>query len=55
MQDDLNEIEMQELEAAREAYIAAVTAAKAKKDEGSITAVTGARLCLQSSVLKQSI
>ncbi|KAL2482096.1 movement protein binding protein 2C [Forsythia ovata] len=53
--DDLNEVEMQKLEAAREAYIAAVTAAKSKQEEGSIAAVTSARLRLQSLILKQNI
>lgn len=55
MQDDLNEIEMQEMEAAREAYVAAVTAAKVEQDEGSFAAVTSARLRLQSLVIKQKI
>ncbi|XP_022886035.1 protein MICROTUBULE BINDING PROTEIN 2C-like [Olea europaea var. sylvestris] len=53
--DDLNEIEMQEMEAAREAYVAAVTAAKVEQDEGSFAAVTSARLRLQSLVIKQKI
>ncbi|KAL3824708.1 hypothetical protein ACJIZ3_020737 [Penstemon smallii] len=52
--DYLNEMEMQKLEAAREAYIAAVLAAKEKQDEESIAAAASARHHLQSIVLKQS-
>ncbi|KAL6518202.1 hypothetical protein OROMI_033903 [Orobanche minor] len=46
------ETDMQKLEAAREAYIFAVAAAKEKQDEGSISAAANARLYLQSIVLK---
>ncbi|GER51807.1 movement protein binding protein 2C [Striga asiatica] len=49
-----NEIDMQKLEAAREAYIAAVAAAKEKQDEASISAAANARLHLQSIVGKQT-
>ncbi|KAL8474782.1 hypothetical protein ACS0TY_031281 [Phlomoides rotata] len=49
-----NEIDMKELEAAREAYIAAVAAAKAKQDEESISAASTARFYLHSIVLKQA-
>ncbi|KAK4479427.1 hypothetical protein RD792_014941 [Penstemon davidsonii] len=52
--DYLNEMEMQKLEAAREAYTAAVLAAKEKQDEESIAAAARARHHLQSIVLKQS-
>ncbi|KAL2479097.1 movement protein binding protein 2C [Forsythia ovata] len=52
--DDLNEIERQKLEAAREAYIVAVAAVKEKQDEESIAAAANARLHLQSLVLKQT-
>ncbi|KAI3463835.1 hypothetical protein Pfo_020498 [Paulownia fortunei] len=48
------EMDMQKLEAAREAYIAAVAAAKEKQDEGSISAAATARFHLQSIVLKQT-
>lgn len=54
MQDDLNEIGRQKLEAAREAYIIAVAAVKEKQDEDSIAAAANARLHLQSLVLKQT-
>lgn len=45
---------MQELQAAREAYIAAVAAAKEKQDEESISAAASARFHLQSIVLKKA-
>ncbi|KAL0421663.1 UNVERIFIED_CONTAM: protein MICROTUBULE BINDING PROTEIN 2C [Sesamum latifolium] len=48
------EMDMQKLEAAREAYIAAVLAAKEKQDDQSIAAAAGARFHLQSLVLKQN-
>uniref|UniRef100_A0A5B7AB48 Uncharacterized protein n=1 Tax=Davidia involucrata TaxID=16924 RepID=A0A5B7AB48_DAVIN len=50
--DDLDEMEMQKMEAAREAYIAAVAAAKERQDEDSIAAAASARLHLQSFVLR---
>ncbi|KZV21708.1 hypothetical protein F511_02866 [Dorcoceras hygrometricum] len=50
--ESLTEREMQELEAAREAYIAAVTEAKEKQDDESIAAAVKARFRLQSVVLK---
>lgn len=49
-----HEMDMQKLEAAREAYITAVAAAKAKQDEESISAAARARIHLQSFVLQQS-
>ncbi|XP_011086910.1 uncharacterized protein LOC105168503 isoform X2 [Sesamum indicum] len=53
--DDFDyEMDMQKLEAAREAYIAAVLAAKEKQDDQSIAAAAGARFHLQSLVLKQN-
>ncbi|KAI3454773.1 hypothetical protein Pfo_011436 [Paulownia fortunei] len=52
--DFLDETEMQKLEAAREAYIAAVVVAREKQDEGSIAAAASARFHLQSIVLKQT-
>jgi hypothetical protein len=50
--DDLDEMEMQNMEEARKAYIAAVATAKERQDEESITAAARARLHLQSFVLK---
>lgn len=52
VQDDLNDADMQKLEAAREAYVAAVAAAKEKQDEESLTAAASARLHLQSFALR---
>ncbi|KAL0357662.1 UNVERIFIED_CONTAM: protein MICROTUBULE BINDING PROTEIN 2C [Sesamum calycinum] len=53
--DDFDyEMDMQKLEAAREAYIAAVLAAKENQDDQSIAAAAGARFHLQSLVLKQN-
>lgn len=49
-----HEMDMQALEAAREAYITAVAAAKEKQDEESISAAARARFHLQSLVLQQS-
>lgn len=49
--DDLSEADMQEVEAAREAYVFAVAAAKEKQDEDSLAAAASARLRLQSFVL----
>lgn len=51
-QESLTEIEMQELEAARKAYITAVAEAKEKQDDKSIAAAAKARFHLQSVVLK---
>lgn len=50
--DDLDEMEMQRMDEARKAYIAAVATAKERHDEESITAAAQARLHLQSFVLK---
>ncbi|XP_073291439.1 protein MICROTUBULE BINDING PROTEIN 2C-like [Primulina huaijiensis] len=50
--ESLTEIEMQELEAARVAYIAAVAEAKEKQDDESVAAAAKARFHLQSVVLK---
>lgn len=52
VQDSLNELEMQRMEDAQEAYIAAVAAAKEIQDEYSITAARIARLHLLSLVIK---
>lgn len=46
--DDLNDADMQKLEVAREAYVAAVAAAKEKQDEESLATAACARLHLQS-------
>lgn len=51
-QDNLDEVEMQKMEEARIAYIAAVAAAKEKQDEESIVAAANARLHLQSFVFR---
>lgn len=51
-QDDLDEVEMQNMEEARKAYIAAVAAAKEKQDKESIAAAANARLHLQSFVFR---
>lgn len=45
---------MQKMEEAREAYIAAVAAAKEKQDEESIATAANARLHLQSLVFKSN-
>lgn len=50
--DGLDETEMQRMDEARKAYIAAVATAKEKQDEESIIAAARARLYLQSLVLK---
>lgn len=50
--DDLDEMEMQRMDEARKAYIAAVATAKERQDEESIIAAARARLHLQSFVLK---
>ncbi|XP_062160282.1 protein MICROTUBULE BINDING PROTEIN 2C isoform X2 [Alnus glutinosa] len=50
--DDLDEKEMQRMDEARKAYIAAVATAKERQDEESVTAAARARLHLQSFVLK---
>lgn len=49
---DEDEMDMQEMEAAREAYVSAVAAAKANQDERSISDAANARFQLQSIVLK---
>ncbi|KAJ8553747.1 hypothetical protein K7X08_024425 [Anisodus acutangulus] len=50
--DHPNETGMQEVELAREAYIAAIAAAKENQDEASFSAAAKARLYLQSLVLR---
>lgn len=50
--DQPNEIGMQEVELAREAYIAAIAAAKENQDEASFAEAAKARLYLQSLVLR---
>ncbi|KAJ4838111.1 hypothetical protein Tsubulata_003435 [Turnera subulata] len=52
--DNLDDMEMQRMEEAREAYLAAVAALKDKPDEESITAASSARLHLQSFVLRSN-
>ncbi|XP_055821252.1 protein MICROTUBULE BINDING PROTEIN 2C-like [Solanum dulcamara] len=47
-----NEIGMQEVELAREAYIAAIAAAKENQDEASFSEAAKTRLYLQSLVLR---
>ncbi|XP_057791783.1 protein MICROTUBULE BINDING PROTEIN 2C [Salvia miltiorrhiza] len=49
-----HEMDMQELEAARAAYITAVTASKELQNEESVSAAARARFHLQSLVLQQS-
>lgn len=51
-QDDLDEMEMQKMEEARRAYIAAVAVAKEKQDEESLAAASNARFHLQSFLFK---
>ncbi|CAH9078600.1 unnamed protein product [Cuscuta europaea] len=46
--DNLKEVEMQKVEAARETYVAALAAAKEKRDESSMAAASAARKQLQS-------
>ncbi|XP_009598869.1 protein MICROTUBULE BINDING PROTEIN 2C [Nicotiana tomentosiformis] len=50
--DQLNERDLQKMEEAREAYIAAVVAAKENPDEASLFAASTARSYLQSLVLR---
>ncbi|XP_027332745.1 protein MICROTUBULE BINDING PROTEIN 2C isoform X2 [Abrus precatorius] len=50
--DNLDEMELQKMEEARKAYIAAVAITKEKRDEESITAAANARLHLQSFIFK---
>ncbi|KAL1334258.1 hypothetical protein HN51_063180 [Arachis hypogaea] len=50
--DDLDEVELQKMEEARKAYIAALAIAKEKRDEESVAAAAKARLHLQSFVFK---
>ena len=54
VQDDLDDREMQKMEEASKAYIAAVAAAKEKQDEESIAAAASARLHLQSFVFRSN-
>ena len=51
-QDDLDEVELQKMDEARKAYMAAVSISKEKRDEKSIAAAANARLHLQSLVFK---
>lgn len=51
-QDDIDEMEMRKMEEAREAYIAAVQAAKENQDEESLAIAARARLHLQSFVFR---
>lgn len=51
-QDDLDEMDLQEMEEARKAYMAAVGITKERQDEESIAAAANARLHLQSFVFK---
>ncbi|KAK9669083.1 hypothetical protein RND81_13G108000 [Saponaria officinalis] len=53
--DDLNEIEMKNMEEARELYLAAVEIAKEKQDEESLLAASRARYYLQSFVFRTSV
>ncbi|KAI7736154.1 hypothetical protein M8C21_009745 [Ambrosia artemisiifolia] len=50
--DGMDELEMSRMEEAREAYMAAIAAAKEKQDEESINIAANARLHLQSFVLR---
>ncbi|KAF5730217.1 hypothetical protein HS088_TW20G00589 [Tripterygium wilfordii] len=50
--DDLDDMELQKMEEARKAYVAAVTTAKERQDEDSITSATLARLHLQSFLFR---
>ncbi|CAJ1944244.1 unnamed protein product [Sphenostylis stenocarpa] len=50
--DDLEEMDLQKMEEARKAYMAAVAITKDKQDEESIAAAANARLHLQSLVFK---
>ncbi|KAL3343070.1 hypothetical protein AABB24_026897 [Solanum stoloniferum] len=50
--DQPNEMGMEEVELAREAYIAAITAAKENQDEASFSEAAKARLYLQSLVIR---
>lgn len=50
----MDDTETQKMEEAREAYIAAIAAAKEKQDEESIAAAASARLYLQSIVFRSN-
>ncbi|KAF5184794.1 Microtubule binding protein 2c [Thalictrum thalictroides] len=50
--DDMNEIEMQQMEEAREAYMLALSSAKESQEEESLEIAVNARLRLQSLVFK---
>ncbi|XP_023001135.1 protein MICROTUBULE BINDING PROTEIN 2C-like isoform X1 [Cucurbita maxima] len=50
--DDLDDLKMQEMEEARQDYVAAVAAAKARQDEESIAAAAAARSRLQAFVFE---
>ena len=52
IQDDLDDLKMQEMEEARQDYVAAVAVAKARQDEESIAAAAAARSRLQSFVFE---
>ncbi|KAJ8772208.1 hypothetical protein K2173_027385 [Erythroxylum novogranatense] len=51
---DLDDMKIQKMERAREAYVAAVSAAKEKRDEESLAAASRARLHLQSFVFRSN-
>ncbi|MBA0604453.1 hypothetical protein Golax_016045 [Gossypium laxum] len=50
--DDVNDEELQKMEEARQAYVAAVAATKEKQDEESLAAAASARLYLQSFLFR---
>ncbi|TYI72535.1 hypothetical protein E1A91_D07G068900v1 [Gossypium mustelinum] len=50
--DDVNDEELQKMEEARQAYVAAVAATKEKEDEESLAAAASARLYLQSFLFR---
>jgi len=54
-QDDIEETEMQKMEEAMKAYLAALAVAKEKQDEESLVAAARARLHLQSFVFKSDV
>lgn len=51
-QDDADDNEIQKMEEARQAYVAALAAAKEKQDEESLAAAASARLYLQSFLFR---
>lgn len=50
--DDINDMEMQKMEKARQAYVTAVATAKERQDEESLAAAASARSYLQSLVFR---